>query len=98
MSAYTPGPWKISHYAGMYDVITDDSYDFYAVAEIDERSPNAEANALFIIAGPDMLEALEAILREYERLMARAGVESSAYFRGFSAGAHAAIAKAKGEA
>ena len=48
-------------------------------------------------AAPDMLEALEAILRQYERLMVRAHVESSAYFRGFSSGARAAIAKAKGE-
>ena len=44
----------------------------------------------------EMLEALEAMLREYKRLMTRAGVDKSAYFRGFASGARAAIAKAKG--
>ena len=56
------------------------------------------ANAHFIAAAPDMEKALEAMLREYKRLMTRAGVDDSAYFRGFASGAHAALAKARGEA
>ena len=58
-TGHTPKPpWKVLHYAGAYDIITDDTYDHYAVAEIDERSPNAEANAYLMVAAPETLESL----------------------------------------
>ena len=68
MAEHTPGPWKVSHYAATYDIITDNIYGHHAVAEIDEDSPNAEANACFIVTAPDMKKALEETVSYHNRV------------------------------
>ena len=92
MSEHTPGPWEKKG----REIWSGDRH----IATIHTASgiwDEPESNAYKMAAAPEMLESLESMLREYDRLMARAGVANSAYFRGFASGAHAALAKARGE-
>ena len=104
MTEHTPGPWSfyespdVSKYAitsdGGFLDIADLPYNYPLV----HPPPDVQlSNARLIAAAPDMEKALGELLREYDRLMTRAGVANSAYFRGFASGAHAALAKARGE-
>lgn len=73
MSSFTPGPWRISAsclrdecYVG---ISSNKHTDFAEVVwrMIDEdRSPQCEANAHLIAAAPDLLEALQDLLRLVE--------------------------------
>ena len=95
----TEGPWSAppSGAYGQWPVLGPNFEAIaFATAQPGDRW-KAAANARRMAAAPDLLEALEAMLREYKQLMTRAGVDKSAYFRGFASGARAAIAKAKGE-
>ena len=54
------------------------------------------ANARLIAAAPEMLESLEAMLREYDRLI-RTHAANSAYFRGFASGARPPSPRPRGK-
>ena len=83
---WTPGPWRIGpiNYADVY------GSDGEIVALIPKEDPNTVANALFIAAAPDLYEALELMTREI--------VERHDITIGTMVKAHAALAKARGEA
>ncbi len=104
--AYTPGPWEVGGKVGLYcdDVqITSNkepvaiavprrSYDILSRAR---RSPaELSANARLIASAPDLLAALECILKRYES----AGVQCYPEAMREVIAARAAIAKAKGGA
>lgn len=88
---HTPGPWVINR--GDYsDTASIGSSDWWGLAEVFIRlegdtkdHPAGLANARLIAAAPDLLEALERVLRVSDRATA------DYYF------AKAAIKKAKGE-
>ncbi len=90
MSKHTPGPWTKDEYGQLRDA-NRKFIDVYAVGLCMCSTPNdqAIANARLISAAPDMLEALEAL---------QDGWSKDAITAGSWAKAHAAIAKAKGEA
>lgn len=84
---HTPGPWSLSPGRSTRVDLIDDK-NGHAVGEIvwvDARKP---ADARLIAAAPDMLEALEEIMKTI------AGCQTEFYYQL----ARAAIAKAKGKA
>lgn len=93
MSAHTPAPWFVedkvpSHYIGYRAIVDGDGY------VICDPSPMGEANARLIAAAPDLLTALEVILRDYMAVHGAGDLEMQpALFQ-----ASAAIAKATGAA
>jgi hypothetical protein len=89
MNTHTPGPWKIEENLdqGNIDIRSDDIYRFY-IAEVWGGMDAHKANAHLIAAAPDLLEALEALVKQAEGHKA-VGV--------YWDEARAAIAKAKGE-
>jgi hypothetical protein len=94
MSNHTPGPWEIKLHP-------DDGYRYISgpkhigLAQVvwcmsyEERSPVCEANARLIAAAPELLEALENLLKVHE---GEGGTQRHA-----GDIARAAIEKAKGE-
>ena len=93
MSKHTPGPWEIKrHFDSCYRYIS--APEHIALAQVvwcveeEERSPVCEANAHLIAAAPELLEALENLLKVYE------GEGGAQHHAGDMA--RAAIAKAKG--
>lgn len=72
MSEYAKGPWKIAGYAGEHDEagasIKDAKGEFVcSTARISRNTPEGwaryEANARLIVAAPELLESLKAVLR-----------------------------------
>lgn len=99
--AHTPGPWNISG-AGMDRLIYSDSDQAWdlAIVRCGGNDRQTEANARLIAAAPDLLAALEALLRN-----GMGGVTcdpAATYCPEYSGevliAARAAIAKAKGGA
>jgi len=94
MSKHTPGPWEIEgHYHFGYRWISGPEHSQLAQVvwcmEYEDRSPSCEANAHLIAAAPELLEALENLLKVHE------GEGGTQHHAGDMA--RAAIAKAKGE-
>lgn len=94
MNKHTPGPWEIKrHYDSCYKNISAQKHTELArvvwCMEDEDRSPECEANAYLIAAAPDLLEALQNLLKVHE---GEGGTEHHAGDM-----ARAAIAKAKGE-
>lgn len=94
MSKHTPGPWEIEeHYHFSYRWVSGPKHSQLAQVvwcmEGDDRSPECEANAHLIAAAPELLEALENLLKVHE------GEGGTQHHAGDMA--RAVIAKAKGE-
>lgn len=89
MNKHTPGPWKISRKGRIIYNIGPCTCDDYA-GESWLVVPEADAN--LISAAPELLEALELAVSEYEKLPHSLGYD----FTHLPA-MRAAIAKAKGE-
>ena len=94
MSNHTPGPWEIKrHFDPCYKNISAQKHTELAQVvwcmEDEDRSPSCEANAYLIAAAPDLLEALQNLLKVHE---GEGGTQNHA-----GDIARAAIAKAKGE-
>lgn len=102
MNKHLPGPWRLV--ANLILGPAKPNGDRTVIATIGAR-PFDEANGLLIAAAPELLEALEEMVREYDsmnatlRAIARGRPESDDGAHPDSAGqlARAAIAKAKGE-
>jgi hypothetical protein len=71
VSGHTLGPWRLDH-SDAVDLrnhvgISSESHSLLAQIvwkmDDDERSPSCEANAHLISAAPDLLEALQAIIK-----------------------------------
>lgn len=94
MSKHTPGPWEIEeHYHFGYRWISGPEHSQLAQVvwcmEYEDRSLGCEANAHLIAAAPELLEALENLLKVHE------GEGGTQHHAGDMA--RTAIAKAKGE-
>jgi len=94
MSEHTPGPWEIHpQFDSCYRDISAPNHIALARVvwrfEEEDRSPSCEANAHLIAAAPELLEALENLLKVHE------GEGGTQHHAGDMA--RAAIAKAKGE-
>ena len=71
MSGHTPGPWRLDHSDDVelrnHVGISSESHSLLAQIvwkmDDDERSPSCEANAHLIAAAPDLLEALQSIVK-----------------------------------
>ena len=88
---HTPGPW-LADGASVYE----ERDDFSVICNFWSSSlPEWEANARLIAAAPDLLEALEQLVIEYDDVEL-ADAEPSSLTAAFNA-ARAAIAKAKGK-
>jgi len=103
---FTPGPWLFSSYKSGTSVIVIDGKEF-DVATV--SYPNRDANAHLIAAAPELYEALKAVLEiETEEGAPSAPSHTSSGKSGSIAwsvkarevysNAHAALAKARGEA
>lgn len=71
MSAHTPGPWsiEIDHQTEAPEFIR--AYhegEMFDIASLSDETENIEANARLIAAAPDLLFALEQMLREHDAL------------------------------
>ena len=104
MSKYTPGPWKWAGDPGESDlmhgsmikgncdscVMRYEKYEglWFSDYGVDSRDV---ANALLIAAAPDLLEALESLVRAVDSKM------PDAYMSSLSRDVHHVIAQAKGE-
>ena len=95
LSGFAPGPWKVNP----TDDTTVITHDRNMVAEIDgdynepDLWPVMEANARLIAAAPELLEALQRLSAQCERLRMAWQLESDA-----ERNARAVIAKATGGA
>jgi hypothetical protein len=96
MSKHTPGPWKAKKWVGT-DLYDDPDRPFVEVGNVHWSPKNWKpaaaikqtANARLIAAAPELLEALENLLKVHE---GEGGTQHNAADM-----ARAAIAKAKGE-
>ena len=95
MTKHTSGYWKVPK--GHPESVCSDNR---VIAYMSKASDVAvmQANARFIATAPEMLEALEILLHEYEQLMIHVNVANSTYFRSLVYNASLVIAKAKGSA
>jgi hypothetical protein len=103
MSKHTPGPWDLESDPCHFDTLSSivggagrlTPPRRQLMVEVGGHAGYAEqeANARLIAAAPDLLEALEKAVREYEGLPSSLGYEFT-HLREM----RAAIAKAKGEA
>lgn len=92
MSGHTPGPWAIEKESESHSIVNRSfEGDEWCVAEVYRETDMAIANANLIAAAPDLLDALESVSSDLERI---AGVLFSDSLKV----ARAAIARAKGEA
>ena len=73
---YTPGPWFAVDYAGKFDIQNGDGYEDTDLLCYDtiwnEKSldkETVEANAKLMAAAPEMLEALNMLLEELDKLI-----------------------------
>lgn len=73
MSEHTPGPWTVSD-KNSYDDFNIRDGDKRVVAQaihpwtVDNAADEVAANARLIAAAPDLLAALEAVVRDVERV------------------------------
>lgn len=96
---HTPGPWlyirldEWSHsVATQHGELPDGSPNLWTVATVNKnREPEHEANARLIAAAPDLLGALQAMLRMWDE-----GGSLPGLVEGVITEANAAIAKANG--
>ena len=102
MSKHTPGPWKEDAWVGT-DPYDDPDGPFVEVGNV-RWSPNKvdvpaaieqTANARLIAAAPELLEALEKVIREYTKSLYNS--DRALYLGRAVNAAEKAIAKAKGE-
>ena len=94
MNTYTPGPWRVapaSDYAPSHELNVDAGTRAYICLAGVRGDANAEANARLIAAAPDLLHALDALLKQH-----MAGVDLSVRDRNEWLRAAAAIVKATG--
>jgi len=92
MSKHTPGPWVVYELIDGYDIRSPEAECWVATASDPEAVWGAigrEEDARLIAAAPEMLEALENLLKVHE---GKDGTQHNA-----ADIARAAIAKAKGE-
>jgi hypothetical protein len=82
MAEHTPAPWTADRRGGVWGIVREQGCDLILCSH-----DHAEADAHLVAAAPDLLEALEDILRIYDR---GGGI-------GHIHRARAAIAKARGE-
>jgi hypothetical protein len=114
---HTPGPWYIAHHT---EIDGGQSIDIRHCTDIPPSAPeihqvarlpkNALGDANLISAAPDMIQALQAIVSEYDSLMRSQGAQvnigsdfTAGEWVGSRLGGHIAkaknlISKAKGEA
>ncbi len=93
MSKHTPGPWIFEERVAGFDILAPESV--YYVAEylgVDCGVIDNIADACLIAAAPELLEALEEIVKEYCE-----NPDNGRTLRWAIDGAKEAIAKAKGE-
>jgi hypothetical protein len=90
MSKHTPGPWSVDD---PHQIWAESAGEYVAITRVEDWDTipreQAEANARLIAAAPELLEALKAMLTNWE--------EAPAYGSDAAAKARAAIAKATGE-
>ena len=92
MSKHTPGPWIVYEFVDGYDIRAPEAECYVATASDPEAVWGAigrEEDARLIAAAPELLEALENLLKVHE---GEGGTQHNAADM-----ARAAIAKAKGE-
>lgn len=70
MSKHTPGPWRVEMFCGRTIGVLDSQGNslFSSVWDTDPKSPVLLHNASLAAAAPEMLEALEAMQKELDRL------------------------------
>lgn len=92
---HTPGPWGLRNEFGMQGLVypKDKEYPVAAVTGYYSRAGQAEPNARLIATAPEMLEALQAVVRQIEPILEKQGFA----YVGAIQSARAAIAKATGE-
>lgn len=61
-SKHTPGPWRTSGPDGM-DIEAEGGSTFWAFVSMDTPEAERKPNARLIAAAPDLLEALECLLK-----------------------------------
>jgi hypothetical protein len=106
MSKFTPGPWFVVEdlrdetdgytFIAGYDVQSDSS-EIIGCEGISGDSAENLANARLISAAPDLLEALEIWLADYDEVAANPDFEPFPHVAERVAKTRAAILKAKGE-
>ena len=92
---WTPGPWRVdSRHVGL--MIESDPHGPRALASISTPIDDIDrANAALIAAAPELYEALEALTKDEELILAAHGIEPSG--NRLVKQARAALAKARGE-
>ena len=88
---HSPGPWSIANDADGWDNIVD--ADDRRIAEVDSCSGGKDPDARLIAAAPELLEALELMLSQYNCSCGQRGCNRWKY----SQIAREAIRKARGE-
>lgn len=101
MNKHTPGPWE---HTGQGDIVGKED-NGYGLGYVDVCSVylravrgRTNANARLIAAAPDLLEALEDALSDYDAWMKDADVTPNESLLAWTNKARAAIASARGEA
>ena len=95
MSEHTPGPWEVVELVDGYDIRSPESRCRIATASDPDAAWGAigrEEDACLIAVAPELLEALEEIVKEYCE-----NPDNGRTLRWAIDGAKEAIAKAKGE-
>lgn len=98
MNKHTPGPWnRIKGDRNVYSA-SGTVCKTPAILGGGSAATNWEANARLIAAAPDLLEALEDALSDYDAWMKDADVTPNESLLAWTNKARAAIARARGEA
>ncbi len=95
--SHTPGPWRLLNRESRYAVPVVDDKAEYRIAEVlvydGSSRKESDANARLIVAAPELLQALKAMLHEFVELPEMAHTE-----RGYAAAlARRAIGRAESE-
>ena len=93
MNKHTPGPWGIKTTETGTKAVFSSSTGAWVAHTVRSLSSTQDANARLIAAAPDLLEALNRVLPQYEALLKDCGLRSL----GTADQARAAIAKAEGK-
>ena len=93
-TAHTPGPWKAN--AGG-QIISEDGTEISLVMNHDGDDSPTSANAALLETAPDLLAALDEIVRANDAALLVNGTVDSVYAMKMIATARAAIARAKGK-
>ncbi len=97
---HTPGPWVVTKgsLGAEWSTLYVEQPDGYAIAaildDVDEIKVNSEANANLIAAAPDLLSALEELLRAARHFGSQLGVDFDRAWESSALQAKAVIAKA----